>query len=331
MDYYEVLGVNSNASQEEIRKTYRQLSLKYHPDRNPDPSATEKYKEINEAYEVLGDTAARQKYDMMKTLGGAGANGGGGGGFDPDLGGIFGAGGGMPFFHHGGGGGGGGGGGIRIFTTHAGGNPLGMDGLPPELAHIFSMFGGGPPPGLGRPTFMKPPPINTNIQVSMEMVYHGGTIPISVDRWVIENGMKLIENITLVVDVPKGVEDKETIVVASAGNMAGPHIVGDILVTVHVNNTTLFKRNGLDLVYHSKITLKEALCGFKVEVLHLNGKKYCMNNSGGKIIPPGHVKTLPLLGFTNASGTTGNLLIVFDVEFPATLTQSQIESLLQIL
>jgi DnaJ-class molecular chaperone len=68
-----------------------------------------------------------------------------------------------------------------------------------------------------------------------------------------------------------------------------------------------------------------------VEVLHLNGKKYCMNNSGGKIITPGHVKTLPLLGFTNASGTTGNLLIVFDVEFPATLTEAQTESLRQIL
>jgi DnaJ-class molecular chaperone len=326
MTYYEVLGVSSNASQEEIRKTYRQLSLKYHPDRNPDPMATEKFKEINEAYEVLGEAVSRHKYDMMQSMGGKSPDSGG---FDPDLGGLFGAGlGGMPFFHHGGGVPGG----IRIFTTHSGGNnPLGMDGLPPELAHIFSMFGGGPPPGMGRPTFMKPPPINTNIQVSMDVAYHGATIPITVDRWIIENGMKLIENISLTVEVPKGVEDKETVVLSSVGNMAGPNILGDILVTVHVNNTTAFKRNGLDLVYHAKITLKEALCGFKVEVLHLNGKKYCMNNSGGKIITPGHVKTLPLLGFTNAGGTTGNLLIVFDIDFPATLTEAQTESLRQIL
>jgi DnaJ-class molecular chaperone len=144
--------------------------------------------------------------------------------------------------------------------------------------------------------------------------------------------MKLIENISLVVDVPKGVEDKETIVLASVGNMAGPNILGDILVSVHINNTTAFKRNGLDLVYHTKISLKEALCGFKIEVLHLNGKKYSMHNSGGKIITPGHVKTLPLLGFTNATGTTtGNLLIVFDVDFPSSLTESQTESLRQIL
>lgn len=322
MDYYEILGIKNTATQEEIRKAYRQLSLKYHPDRNNDPSATEKYKEINEAYETLSDTAERNKYDMMKSMGGG--MGGMGGGMDPfaDL--FGGMGGGGPPF---------GGGGIRIF--HSGGLHPGMDGgMPPELAHLFSMFGGGPPPGfpgMGRPTFMKPPPINTNIQVSMETVLNGGSIPISVDRWVIENGMKVTENISLTVEIPKAVEDKETIVLASSGNMAGPNILGDILVTVHVNNTTPFKRNGLDLIYNTKITLKESLCGFKVDVLHINGKRYSLNNTAGKVITPGHVKTLPLLGLSNASGKTGNMLIVFDVEFPASLTEEQTEALKNIL
>lgn len=327
MDYYEILGVKANATQEEIRKTYRQLSLKYHPDRNTDPSATEKYKQINEAYEVLGDPAERNKYDMMKSLGlggGAGGMGNAPPAMDPFAA-MFGAGtSGMPFFHPGGSGG------VRIFTTHrGGGGPMpDLEGLPPEVAHLFSMFGGGPPPGMGRQTFMKPAAINTNIQVSLEQVFHGATIPISVDRWIIENGMKVIENISLMVEVPKGVEDKETILLTAAGNMAAPNVLGDILVTVHVNNTTPFKRNGLDLVYHTKITLKEALCGFKMDVLHLNGKRYSLNNAGGgKLITPNHVKTLPLLGFTNAHGTTGNLLIVFDVEFPTTLTEAQTEAL----
>lgn len=341
MDYYEVLGVKANATHEEIRKTYRQLSLKYHPDRNTDPSATEKYKQINEAYEVLGDPAERNKYDMMQSLGlGGGTSGGmpgsssgGGAGIDPFAA-MFGSGGAGPFFSPAGTGAGLPAG-IRIFTTHRGGGGNGgggggpaadMDGFPPELAHLFSMFGAGIPPP--RPTFMKPPAIHTNIHVSMDSVFHGGSLPISVDRWIIEHGMKVMETISLVVEVPKGVEDKETIVLGSAGNMAGPNIAGDILVTVHVNNTTPFKRNGLDLVYHTKITLKEALCGFKIDVHHLNGKRYSLNNSGGKIITPNHVKTLPLLGFTNASGTaTGNLLIVFDVEFPSTLTEEQTEAL----
>lgn len=331
MDYYEVLGVKNNATQEEIRKTYRQLSLKYHPDRNTDPSATEKYKQINEAYETLSDPAERNKYDMMKSMGFGGDNGGSD--FNENIHGMFHGGGmgGNPFFHSGNGGG------IKIFTTRGGGGPggmHGMDGLPPELAHIFSMFGGGVPPGfpgMGRPTFMKPPPINTNIQISMETVLNGGSIPISIDRWVIENGMKVTETISLMVDVPKSIEDKETIVISGSGNMAGPNVIGDILVTVHLNNTTPFKRNGLDLIYNTKITLKEALCGFKVDILHINGKKYIMNNHSGKIITPGHVKTLPLLGLSNQNGVTGNLLVIFDVEFPDTLTTEQIDSLKNIL
>jgi DnaJ-class molecular chaperone len=331
MDYYEVLGVKNNATQEEIRKTYRQLSLKYHPDRNTDPSATEKYKQINEAYETLGDSSERTKYDMMRSLGLGREEDGGIDLNDPLLRGMgMGMGmGGNPFFRSGNGGG------IRIFTSGGGmGGMGGMEGLPPEVAHIFSMFGGGPPtgfPGMGRPTFMKPPPINTNIQISMEMVLNGGSIPISIDRWVIENGMKVTENISLMVDVPKSVEDKETIVITGSGNMAGPNVIGDILVSVHVNNTTPFKRNGLDLIYNTKISLKEALCGFKVDILHINGKRYVMNNHSGKIITSGHVKTLPLLGLSNQSGVTGNLLIIFDVEFPESLTTEQIDALKNIL
>lgn len=324
MNYYEILGVDNKATSEEIRKSYRQLSLKYHPDRNSDPAATEKYKQINEAYEVLSDSAERNKYDMLQSMG---PNdpfnmGGGSGGFPQ-------------FFHHGGGLGGGG---IRIFTSNGPGGMGGMggmEGLPPELSHIFSMFGGGMPPGfpgMGRPTFMKPPPVNTNIQVSMETVLNGGSIPISVERWLIENGMKVIENITLTVDIPKGVEDKETILLANSGNVAAPNVIGDVIVTVHVNNTTPFKRNGLDLIYNAKISLKDSLCGFKIDIPHINGKRYSMNNTAGKIITPGHIKTLPLLGLNSSStGKTGNLLVVFDVEFPTVLTQEQTETLKTIL
>jgi DnaJ family protein B protein 4 len=332
MNYYEILGVEKTATPEEIRKAYRQLSLKYHPDRNTDPSATEKYKDINEAYETLSDSAERNKYDMMQNM-------------DPNdpFAGLFGGMPGVPpFFNNlGGRSGRGGGGNIRIFTSNGGGmggmggmgGLDGMEGLPPELSHIFSMFGGAPPgfPPMGRPTFMKPQPIHTNIQVSMETVLNGGTIPISVDRWLIEHGMKVIENISLSVEVPKGIDDKETIILAGVGNVSGPNVTGDVIVTVHVNNTTPFKRNGLDLIYNAKITLKESLCGFKMDILHINGKRYSMNNSAGKIITPGHVKTLPLLGLSNPSGTTGNLLVVFEVEFPASLTQEQTEQLKTVL
>lgn len=96
-DYYEVLGVNKNASADEIKSAYRKLAMKYHPDRNPDnPEAEEKFKEASEAYSVLSDSDKKARYDQFGHAGvdpsyGAGGNGGGFSGFqDVDLGDIFG-------------------------------------------------------------------------------------------------------------------------------------------------------------------------------------------------------------------------------------------------
>ena len=69
MSFYEILGVNNDASDIEIKKAYRTLSLKYHPDRNPSEEATKKFQEINEAYETLGDTELRKKYDRKDAMG----------------------------------------------------------------------------------------------------------------------------------------------------------------------------------------------------------------------------------------------------------------------
>src|ERR1051325_7426312 len=77
-DYYQVIGVPASATQDEIKKAYRKLAAKHHPDKNPnDPKAAERFKEISEAYQVLGDAEKRKQYDQMRQLGAFGGFGAG--------------------------------------------------------------------------------------------------------------------------------------------------------------------------------------------------------------------------------------------------------------
>jgi len=328
-DLYNILGINENASHDEIKKAYRGLSLKFHPDRNPLPEATEKFKKINEAYEILGDEDKRKHYEMERKnpFMRNGMHGGppNMGDMDDILKAFFG---GMPFMS-----------GINMNDMDDLNGMGGMHGFPPGFtqgfppgfppsAH-FQVFHNGRPVNINQP-LQKPSPINKTLTIDIEQVYNGSTIPVDIERWINENGTKIFEKETLYVSIPKGVDENEIIILKSKGNVVNEHCKGDVKIFIKIINNTEITRNGLDLIYNKKITLKEALCGFSFEIKFINGKVYTLNNNSGNIITPEYRKIIPNMGLTRENHT-GNLIVVFHVEFPEKLTNEQIKNLNDIL
>ena len=310
--FYNILGVPETASKDEIKKAYRSLSLKLHPDRNPNNSeAVSKFQKINEAYETLGDEQKKEEYDMMNK--------------NPFLRMASQGGGGVPFQDM-----------DELFSALFG-NVLGSM---PGVKQQGMNFGG--PPGMhfggprihvfrgGNPQLQKPTPIIKTVTINMEQVLTGGTIPVDIERWLIEGENKVFENETVYVTIPKGVDDNEIIILRDKGNILNDEIKGDLKLFIKVENTTQFERKGLDLIIKKQISLKDALCGFSFELKYINGKVYTLNNNSGSIIPPEYVKIIPNMGLTR-EGHTGNLLIHFQVQFPEKLTEEQIKLLKEIL
>jgi DnaJ-class molecular chaperone len=225
----------------------------------------------------------------------------------------------------------------------------GMMGNPDDFLKMF--FGGGIPFGMsggprvqifrnGRPvnmnTMMKPTPINKTINITLAQAYKGVNIPVEVERWYQENDIKRVETERIYVPIPMGIDNQEIIILENKGNVVSDKIKGDVKVFINVENNTEFIRDGLDLLFQRKITLKEALCGFSFDIKHLSGKTYTINNTNGKIITTHYTKTIQHMGMKRerrhpASPMVGNLIIAFEVKFPTTLTDEQREQLSKIL
>jgi DnaJ family protein A protein 2 len=341
--FYTILGVNEKASKDEIKKAFRSLSLQYHPDRNGG-ATVEKFQKINEAYETLSDDEKKQQYDMTQNnpflrggmnMGGMNMGGMNMGGMN--MGGMpfamhFAHGGGMPFAH---------------MNTMPFGN-MGGGGEQEEINDLLShLFGGmGMPPGANIKIFRngpgggtninftqqpsKPAPINKNVEINMEQVLSGTTVPIDVERWIVEKGIKVFEKETLYITIPKGIDDNEMIVIENKGNSINETCKGDVKVFIKITNNTEFERNGLDLLIKRTISLKEALCGFQFELKYINGKSYTLNNNSGNIITPDYKKVIPNMGLTRDTHV-GNLIIQFQVDFPKNLTEETMNKLKEIL
>jgi len=292
-NYYEILGVSKEATDVEIKKAYRTLSLTHHPDRGGD---TNTYQEINAAYETLRDASKRQQYDAelngvrMSPFGFPFAQSQG---FPP---------------------------GANVHFAHMGGAEFGDLG-----SFINMMFHGGGIPA-------KPVPIIRNIQITLEQAYTGISVPIEIERWVMrDQHTREIEKETVYIPFPAGVDENEVVILREKGNVIHESMKGDVKIVVQITNTTQYVRQGLDLVYPKTITLKEALCGFIFTIAHLNGKQLSFNNSvNNTVIKPNMKKIIPNMGMTR-NGNCGNLIIDFEIQFPDALTQEQTAALSTIL
>ena len=317
MDYYETLGVSKKAGSDEIKKAYRKLALKYHPDKNNGNKEYEaRFKEISEAYAVLSDPEKRRQYDTYGANGfhqrysqedifkGFDINeilrqfGFGTGSFSST--GFRGQSGGM-----GGMGGMGGGSAHRGFNPFFGQNPAGQGGC------------GG---GCAQP--VKGQDLTYQLSVSLEDVFNGADKQITLRT----NGKS--ENVS--VKIPKGIEAGKKLRLKGKGAQApSGGIAGDLYLKVQLEPHGLFERSGDDLIYSKKISFSDACLGAKVEVESLDGKKFMVNvpsgtNGDSRLRIKG--QGLP----SGPIGERGDLFVKIHVEVPKQLSDEQkalIESL----
>jgi DnaJ-class molecular chaperone len=312
-NYYEVLGVTKEASPEDIKKSYRKLSLQFHPDRNNNSTeSTEKSQEINSAYDVLSNEQERANYDrqhMSPFFGRHGQSMGQGmGGVEINPADIF------NFINK------------NIFEQMANGQV--HVNLGPGMA-MMNGFGEMTMDGL-RSKLTKPVPIIKNEEVPLSKAFTGCKLPININRWVIENGIKKEETETIYLQIPKGVDDNELIILRNKGNALSQTNIGDVKIFIKIINDTNFIRTGLDLTINKTITLKEALCGFIFDLKYVDGRIFKITNNSGNIITNNYKKVISNMGLTR-DDHVGNLIINFTVEFPTDLTEVQIEGLAKLL
>ena len=316
---YEILEVPETATLDDIKKSYRRLSMIYHPDKNKNnPDATAKFQKLAEAYETLGDVDKKKEYDMMrhnpfmKMMNHNNNNNNHP--MEDLLANLFG-GGGMPFAH---------------MASFQDGDGVGVGGGGSGTPFVQVFHNGIP---INHSNFVrgmqKPTPIIQHILVPLDKILTGTTIPVDIERWIIQDGVKVFEKEIMYVTVPKGIDEGEMIVLRERGNIISDTNKGDIKLFVRIENDTEFKRSGLELIYEKTISVKEALCGFTFELKYVTGKVYTINNNSGHIICNGYKKIIPNMGLSR-DNHVGNLIIIFNVKFPDKLTDESIAKLKQI-
>ena len=357
-DYYEVLGVNKNATDEELKKAYRRLAKKYHPDANPNnkEEAEKKFKEVNEAYENLSDPQKRKMYDQFgfngpQGFGGAGQGGGyysysssGFDGFDMgDLGDIF-----SSFF-----GGGFGGRSSRPNNGPRKGNDIRHDieitledaflGVKKEIVVTRSeecdtCHGSGARPGTSAETCSvchgsgQVRQVQNTILGQMQTTRtctncHGTGKVIKEPCTNCRGKGKVRKQARVSINIPAGINDNQTVVLRGEGDVGekgGPK--GDIYITVHLKRHSIYTRKGDNVLCDIPITITQATLGAELQIPMVNGEKVSYKIPDGT--QTGTKFTIKNKGFKSInSNWQGDFVFTVVVQTPKKLTSEQRELL----
>ncbi|XP_070492868.1 dnaJ protein homolog 1-like [Chironomus tepperi] len=318
-DYYKILEINKGASDDEIKKAYRKLALKYHPDKNKERGAEDKFKEVAEAYEVLSNKEKRQAYDQF-------------GNADyteyPSS---------RPNQHQ-----------QNFYTFQGDGRQtfrdfFGTDDIFSAFSQFSSFdfpqmnpqFDSFPSRSFGGNSYMKQdPPIQYELWVSLEDIYRGGIKKYKINKTnYVGNGQVYQEEKILNIEIKPGWKAGTKITFPKEGDKRPNIIPADIIFILRDQPHKLFTRVDNDIEYSASISLKEALCGnliLNVPTLSGEIRKIDFRN---EIITPYTTKIIPNFGLPNHKDPRmfGSMKINFKIRFPSTLSQDERNQLMAIL
>jgi molecular chaperone DnaJ len=309
-DFYAILGVPQDADAATIKKAYRRLARKHHPDQNAgDTAAERRFKDIGEAHSVLSDPKQREEYDAIRQMahGGARFRAGGpgaGGGFE-DVFSAFGGGGGGPR--------------VRFSTGGPGQAGAGQPDLDDLLAQMFGGAAGGqrtgdPFSGFGAPRGPRPgPDVQARTTLSFRDAVEGATVTLTT-----------AEGQRITTKIPPGVKDGQKIRLRGKGGEGDPGAPrGDLILTVAVEKHPVFGRDGDNLTVELPVTFAEAALGATVSVPTLDGTPVRVKVAPGT--PSGRVLRVKGRGVQGRHGT-GDLLAKVSVVVPQRLTETAREA-----